>query len=742
MPRARLVVLVLLICTAAPLSAAAPDWARRVLAFQKLQGATAEARRWAAEALVAAPTTTRATRNAAGDYVIATSEGALASGTFHAAALGDDLRLAVSDDGSWMVAGSRAVLHDGALETDPARVAAIHADMGSFRRLAFRPAGSAYPARATPAAKVMALESGTDEASRVNVVVDTTPPRVVRLEVVIHPEDPLMTRRATPPGVAVGLVPCHVEVTFSELMAEAPTCLLTQVGRNARPVGLLEDHNPRYLFLLAVDASPDAAGAATLAFEGRDRAGNELDPTDPSTSQARAVLVDPLPPDLWRFDTAGPGIAATVPADGATVAGASFPTVIRALIADYRLADPASLDTNDTSGVDWDSVGRPGGLALRLFTPSGREITGVMVARIPALELLLPDVTDPALGIFPDTDGDGLADPDEGTYRMELSLVDRVGNGTSRSASWGLDATPIAERNVAVSLRPVMSSPVENPSNPIPAQGTAVRRLDAVEVTSTDSEFDPARSTARLLFYGGEPGHVPVEIRTELEHTATGLVLTVLRDQDGDGTDDFENPAPGQYLPPGTVDPRWGRNDGRYEVALDIVDRAGNHSTQQRILVLDTTAPVVGPTFPGAQVTLGAPLRMVDAVIRDPRASSGAEGSGIDLSTSTIRLVFQGNDTVPAQDVNGAGFVHSPNDSDPTQPGYNPADHDPKLLFEVLDPTGHVQSLPEDGSWDGVYRIELVVYDEAGNQVEGTASFTYSAATTGVTTTPLELVLP
>lgn len=738
----RLVVLVLFLCAATTVGAAAPDWARRVLAFQKLQGTTPEARRWATAALLEAPTTTRATRNAAGDYVIATSDGVLVSGTFHAADLGADLRLAVSDDGSWVAAGTKAVLHDGALETDPARVAAIHADMGSFRRLAFRPAGSVASSASPPAARALAVEDGTDEAARVDVVVDTTPPRIVRLEIVIHPEDPLLTRRGTPPGVLVGLVPCHVEVTFSEPLAEAPRCLLTQSLGSPRPLGLLQDANPRYLFLLAVDASPGAAGAATLAFEGRDRAGNELDPADPTTSQPRAVVVDPLPPSLWRFDTAGPGITATVPADGATVAGTAFPTVIRALLADYRLADPASLDTNDTSGVDWDSVGRPGGLAIRLFTPSGRQIAGVAVARIPALELLLPDVTDPGLGIFTDRDGDGLADPDEGTYRIELTLVDRVGNQSTATSSWGLDATPIPERNVAVSLRPVLTTPVENPVNPIPAEGTAVRRLDAVEITSTDPEFDPARSTARLLFYGGEPGHVPVEVRTKLQHTATGLVLTVLRDQDGDGSDDFENPAPGQYLPPGAVDPRWGRNDGSYEVALDVVDLAGNHSTQQRLLVLDTTAPVVGTTFPGSQVTLGAPLRMVDAVIRDPRASSGADGSGVDLTTSSIRLVFQGNDAVPAQDVNGAGFVHEPNDSDPTQPGYNPDDHHPKLLFEILDPTGHVQSLPEDGSWDGVYRIELVVYDEAGNQVEGTASFTYSAATTGITTTPLELVLP
>ena len=29
-------------------------------------------------------------------------------------------------------------------------------------------------------------------------------------------------------------------------------------------------------------------------------------------------------------------------------------------------------------------------------------------------------------------------------------------------------------------------------------------------------------------------------------------------------------------------------------------------------------------------------------------------------------------------------------------------------------------SLPEDGTWDGNYRLEVVAYDQAGNQVQGT----------------------
>jgi len=711
------------------------NWIKRVLAHYKLHGDSPEGRTFATSALKYI-TTTRFSANAASDYVIATEEGVLVNGRYYDVALGPDVRVAMQPNGDWKASGKKAAVVNGTVFDEPDRVAALRTSS-----VLVVPADGAV-AKAATAARALPV------AERVSVVVDRTAPYVVKTEIITHPNDPEKRRVHLNPGVFVGAFECHIRVTFSEKMDGTPTVNVTQQNRPARPAGFIEDRNPIFTWQFFPDTSPDANGPAELAITGKDLAGNDLDPNGPGATEPRALVVDTVPPDLRRVDTSLPGNFRTLPKDGAVIAGTDFPKVIQAFVFDYDQPDDGTFDganvtTANGSGVDWDALRlRNGSMAIRLFDPRGREIPGTMTARIPALELLLPDVYDPSNGIFPDTDSDGMADPIEGTYRIEVSIVDKAGNTMSTTLNWGMDATPISSKQLVVNLRPVLSDPFTNPNNPIPEQGTAIKRLDAIEITSPDPDFSVARSNAKLLFHSQGLHFRPVEVKCRVVRTDTTLTLEVLRDQNGDGVDDFENPAPGQYLPPGMVDPRWGKNDGLYVVEIDAVDKAGNHATQTRNVVLDTTAPQIGDTFPKEQVTIGAPLRMVDAILKDPKATSGADGAGISLDNSFIRLVFEGNDDVPAQDVKGVGFVHMPNPDDPTQPDFNPDDKFPKVLFEIVDSSGHVTSLPEDGSWDGVYRLEIVATDQAGNQVQGTASFNYSAATTSTTTAPLEMVLP
>ena len=725
----------LIICSlifSSTVAAADKNWVQRVLAHQKLHNSDREARSFAIDAFKHI-SRTRFSVNASYDYVIATEAGVLANDKFYKAELGADVKVLMKANGDWTAVGRKSAIHNGSVFTEESRVKTLHSNL---YKSPINVSAKQVSARAIPGGE------------RVSVVVDRTAPYVVKVEVITHPNDPEKRRVHLNPGVFVGAFESHIRVTMSEKMDGNPTLEVTQQGRPPRPAGVISSQNPIFTYQFFPDTSPDANGPVSIAITGRDLAGNEVDPNGPGASLQRLLNVDTIAPDLRRVDTSLPGNFQTIPKDGSTIAGHQFPKVIQAFIFDYNQQDDgtfqgANVATDNASGVDWDALRlRDGSLAIRLIDPNGREIRGTMTARIPALELLLPDVYDPGLGIFPDTDSDGKADPIEGTYRIEVTLLDKAGNSSSQTINWGMDTTPIASKNIDVSIRPVLSTPVTNPNNPIPEEGTAIKRLDSIEIRSQSPDFSFTRSNAKLLFYVKGLHFNPTEVKTKLIRNEDNLVLEVLRDQDGDGVDDFENPAPGQYLPPGMIDPRWGKNDGLYVVEIDAVDSADNHSTQTRNVILDTTAPEIGETFPKKEIKIGAPLRMVDAILKDPQATSGADGAGIDLHNSFIRLVFEGNDNVEAQDVKGVGFIHEPNSTDPTQPDFNPNDKHPKVLFELVDNGGHVTSLPEDGSWDGVYRLEVVAYDQAGNQVQGTTSFTYSAMTTSPTTAPLEMFFP
>jgi hypothetical protein len=316
-----------------------------------------------------------------------------------------------------------------------------------------------------------------------------------------------------------------------------------------------------------------------------------------------------------------------------------------------------------------------------------------------------------------------------------------VGNASQMTATLGMDATPVPTRSIAVNVNPVFTTPFPNPVNPIGETGTCVKKLQSVEVTSPDPDFNVDRSTARLLSYVAGPHTVPVVMKTTLTREADKLVLTVLADQNGDGQPDFENPAPGQYLPPGVVDPRFGRNDGLYVVEVTAYDKAGNVSTISREVKVDTTAPQVKDTFPRADVTLGPPLRFIDAIVIDPKPASGADPGGVNYDHFFVTCQFKGNSQTAAQTVHGVGFVHRPNSTDPTVPSFNPDDVYPKLLYEFTDTTGHVTPLPDTGKWDGVYEIQLTAYDNAGNEVTGSAAFTYSSTAPADPTTSTNLMI-
>ena len=764
MSRLLLPALLVFLLAAGPASARDTARMKRILSFQRANGEDAAARDLARRLFTSPLASLRFSATADDFWIVAGPDGALVDGKAYAHPLGGRVRIRIASNGTWAVAGEDGAIVDGRIVRSPETARILHDDLhrgratrvGGQRSRSSAVAPSALAYRngdlALPTAP-LALDGGDGE--RVDVVKDVTPPFVSRWQLVRFPDDPARRRVVDlpAPDLFVGAEVLELVLTMSEAMGAAPRLEVRQNGAPVVQAGLTAgsqgDRIFRYRFFPLTQASANGPVALAALGErdgtppdyGYDLAGNPLDGGNAMNLVARGPSVDTVPPDLRRVDVSVPGNLQSRPAHGEILAGHAFPDSILVFVADYDQADDGSFDganlsTAHASGVAFENLGSTdSGLDLRLFAPDGRSIPGTLVLRQPALELLLPDVYDPEMGIFPDRDGDGRADPDEGNYRIEVDLVDRAGNRSTERIVPGLDGQPLPDGALALSVSPVYSTPFPNPANPIPATGTCVRRLEAVEVRSDDADWNPLASTARLLSLVAGAHTVPVEMTTTVEKSEDGLRLIVLRDQDGDGTADFENPEAGAYLPPGTVDPRWGKNDGLYRVEIDAVDRAGNRSTITRDLVVDTTPPQMGTTFPSADVTLGPPLRLVDAIVTDPAPTSGATAGGLDEKHFFVRLDFLGNDETPAQQVPGLAFLHVPNDSDPTQADYSPDDHVTKLLYEFVDSAGQVLSLPDDGSWDGVYEMNLQAWDRAGNEITGSVAFTYSSTAPSTPTT-------
>lgn len=677
-----------------------------------------------------------------GRWIATDGEVVMVNGSVYHHRLGDRPWVVLTPDGQWAAGGSAGVLANGNFFPGDTLSSAMRQQLINALPQAAAVLPAPVPAPAPSVRSVAPSEvrvAVVDDRLDVPVVIDKTPPTVDRADLV------LPGNRVVPlgtPNVFVGAQSVTIRLTMSEKMATAPKVRVQQPGFNALDLPL--QSNTPTVFEYAFFPVTAAANNGPVKIEisgGTDEAGNPIQAGSPNTVFDKGLGVDTVPPDLLRIDLSQPGNFRTQPKENAVLPKNGFPKEILVLARDYNTPDDGTfagenVATDQASGIDFDQAGLPGSnVQVKLFDPRGTEIKGVLAALAPSgFRLLLPDVYDPANGVFPDTDSDGVADPIEGTYRIQVDLTDKAGNSTSQTLPFGEDTTPLPATAVAVSIRPVFSTPFPNPANPIGATGTAVKKLDRVEVTSADPMWDVAKSNAELLstVVNGSPKPVKVTVTRE----GKTIILTVDPDQDGNGQPDWENPAPGQFLPPGTVDPRFGRNDGVYIIRVHARDTAGNQSTIEREILLDTTAPdKPTSTFPTNAQKIAGDLRIVDATLTDPKAASGRDGSGIQLEFSQINLRFLGNQTTPAQFIRGIVFVHKPNDSDPTQPDFNPNDHFPKILYQIVNTHNDSISLPRDGSFDGVYELKVQVRDRAGNEASGITSFEYSGKTTSTTGT-------
>ncbi len=124
---------------------------------------------------------------------------------------------------------------------------------------------------------------------------------------------------------------------------------------------------------------------------------------------------------------------------------------------------------------------------------------------------------------------------------------------------------------------------------------------------------------------------------------------------------------------------RDGSQDGVYRVQVSFVDNTGNAHTTDAVLSYDTQAPALVSTTPGDNETVSS-LSEVSVRINDAT-------SGIDFSSTTVRLLQEGNEM-----------------------GVDASDNGQDTVTLTL-----AKPLTTDGSDDGEYSIEITPADRAGN---------------------------
>lgn len=622
---------------------------------------------------------------------------------------------------------------------------------------------------------------------RIRVVRDTLPPAIEKVEIIKNPGTDTQTVHTAGPDVFVGPGTIQIRVTMSEKMELAPRLTVQQANgveiQTSIMTNLTVDDRVftyQYSVIGAENQNGPAQVAITGAYDGQggeadfghDLAKNPIQDSDPLRTIAQAFKVDTIAPDLIRFANPNdPSAVVSVPADGAKIGRAAFPEIMRVYVEDYDSTTRTVLTKDNASGVDFTNLNSGGstgtsaptsGVSISLSGPNGPVQGTLSVSPPNGVFLQLPDWEDPSLNLpnFTDTDGDGVADPAEGTWTMTVGVVDRVGNNATHTIIFTVDTTPVNAGDVEVWLTPAPTS-----GNPIPQTGTCVGQtllggkdqgggtFPSISAT-VRSTWSPARSVLEFLSQVDGTNSVPVKYDSDTPTVDTTSVTIANLRRPGlpAATDDWPRPnpaVPAQYVPVGYLDPRIGQFDGKYLIRFTPSDDVGNKGVRRAgvnvpyldyEITIDTIDPYTAWTFPPANGAINVPLRQADAVLVDPVSPfNGNEGCGVDTAATEIEMfierAYQPNNfdqsylelaQNPGDAVDGRRirtvlkFIHDPNNFDPTIPSFNPDDDTYRVLIELVNSSNIVRSLKDDGTMDGIYSIAVDPVDKGGNDLTDT----------------------
>ncbi|MBI4863324.1 MAG: Ig-like domain repeat protein [Candidatus Riflebacteria bacterium] len=275
----------------------------------------------------------------------------------------------------------------------------------------------------------------------------------------------------------------------------------------------------------------------------------------------------------------------------------------------------------------------------------------------------------------------------DGEYRIRIVAVDKVGNISAEIVrTFTLDTTPIRILPGMLQFQPACGSFV----NPTSMPGGSATPF--VQVTVNDPQFDAATSEIEVDDFCRAPPRVPgtksVVSSSTIRYTFTSPLAT-------DGS-----------------------QDGTYAIGVILHDRAGNTSPQTWCtFIYDSLPPLVDRTWPQDGGCAVGPLRHVDATMLDPVPDTCRGKSGIDRNRSTLRLYLQQpnsfyNKKTPAEVRGVLRFVSVGNID--------------RVLLEIVDQYNVPVGLKNDGSDDGIYRLDTQAFDRAGNSSPIVSStFTY-----------------
>lgn len=407
----------------------------------------------------------------------------------------------------------------------------------------------------------------------------------------------------------------------------------------------------------SVQALGLTSGAGTLFNFNFTPVTGQDGPVAVTFSGGRDLAGNALAGDIARLvivDTVPPRVVSVDPAQDTTVARSPSPIRI-------TLADPPD-PTNLFSGVD---VART---QVTLEGPINSAGTGPPIAG--TLVPFDPQTVDfiPSRPLTVD-----------GRYRLRISAFDQVGNPAAPFTSdFILDATPIAITPGVIECIPPDKAAV----NPTTIPGTFARPFVTVRVNARD--FSPQRSLLEVNDFCRVPPRVP-GVKTVVDATTMRFTFDGALAQDGS-------------------------QDGTYATAITLSDSVGNLSPQTFCtFVYDSLVPLVDRTFPANNTCTNGPLRLVDATLTDPTPDACRAKSGISRTESSIRLFLtepnRFTNTSAPREIRGVLRFQSIGNVD-------------KIALEVVDRFNFPSGLRADGTGadDGLYRMDVVAVDNAGNR--------------------------
>ncbi|MCO4782648.1 MAG: Ig-like domain repeat protein [Candidatus Cloacimonetes bacterium] len=156
--------------------------------------------------------------------------------------------------------------------------------------------------------------------------------------------------------------------------------------------------------------------------------------------------------------------------------------------------------------------------------------------------------------------------------------------------------------------------------------------------------------------------------------------------------------------------PNDNSKDGRYSIESQIFDLAGNQNKDSIcVFTYDNCPPTVESVFPAKGQVVSKNLSQVSAMLKDCLPRFDVEISDIDLQKSVIKL-FKDEDGNKIEISSRLRFETIPEE------------RVSKILLEIVDGTGATTTLPNDGSADGQYEIQVEAFDKAGNSSGVTSS--------------------